>query len=87
MLRITFTDRFQKHYKKLTPIEKNQFKTKLTLFAENPLHPSLRTKRIQGTAELFEFSVNMDIRVVWFYEGENLVALVDIGHHDILKQY
>ena len=87
MLQITFTDRFQKHYKDLTANEKKLFKSKLTLFAENPLHPSLRTKRIQGTADLFEFSVNMDIRVIWFYEGDNLVALVDIGHHDILKHY
>ncbi len=37
--------------------------------------------------DLFEFSVNMDIRVIWFYEGEALVALVDIGHHDILRKY
>lgn len=87
MLQITFTDRFQKHYKNLTDIEKKQFKNKLAIFAENPLHPSLRVKRIQGTTDLFEFSVNMDIRVIWFYEGEQLVALVDIGHHDILKSY
>lgn len=87
MIQFTFTDRFQKHYKKLTEIEKKQFKTKLAVFSENPMHPSLRTKRIQGTSNLFEFSVNMDIRVIWFYEGETLVALVDIGHHDILKGY
>ena len=51
------------------------------------LHPSLCTKRIQGTDGLFEFSVNMDIRVIWFYKGDSLVALVDIGHHDILRKY
>lgn len=87
MLQITFTERFQKHYKNLTEIEKKQFKNKLALFSENPMHPSLRVKRIQGTSDLFEFSVNMDIRVIWFYEGESLVALVDIGHHDILRNY
>ena len=87
MLKITYTDRFKKHYTRLTPVEKKQFKTKLSVFADNPLHPSLRTKRIQGTEDLFEFSVNMDIRVIWFYEGEALVALVDIGHHDILRKY
>ena len=87
MLQITFTDRFQKHFKSLTDVEKKQFKNKLAVFAENPMHPSLRVKRIQGTSDLFEFSVNMDIRVIWFYEGDALVALVDIGHHDILKKY
>lgn len=87
MLTITFTNRFQKHYQKLTDVEKRQFKRKLAVFAEQPMHPSLRVKRIQGTSDLFEFSVNMDIRVIRFYEGESLVALVDIGHHDILKSY
>lgn len=87
MLQITFTDRFRKHYKSLSETEKKQFKSKLGIFVENPFHPSLRTKRIQGTNDLFEFSVNMDIRVIWFYEGESLVALVDIGHHDILRKY
>lgn len=48
----TFTPRFQKHFKKLTAQEKNQLKLKLELLAENPSHPSLRTKRIQGTSNL-----------------------------------
>lgn len=87
MLKLTFTERFQKHYKTLSETEKKQFKNKLAIFTENPMHPSLRVKKIQGTDGLFEFSVNMDIRVIWFYEGEALVALVDIGHHDILKNY
>lgn len=84
---ITFTDKFQKHYKDLTETEKKQLRNKLTVLSENPLHPSLRTKRIQGTDDLFECSVNMDIRIIWFYEGETLIILVDVGHHDILKKY
>ncbi|MBR1437144.1 MAG: hypothetical protein IJ587_01280 [Synergistaceae bacterium] len=87
MLKITYSERFKKQYKKLSADEKNQFRRKLTVFAENPLHPSLRTKRIKGADGLVEFSVNMDIRVIWFYEGESLVAFIDIGHHDILKNF
>lgn len=45
----SFTPRFQKHFKDLTVQEKKQLKNKLQLLAENPSHPSLRTKRIQGT--------------------------------------
>ena len=87
MFQITYTDRFKKHYKSLSDTDKRQFRSKLSFFAENPLHPSLRTKRIQGTDDLFEFSVNMDIRVIWYYEEESLIALIDIGHHDILRKY
>ncbi len=53
--RITYTKRFEKHYKKMTPVEKKQIKSKVVILAENPLHPSLRTKRIQGMDELSEF--------------------------------
>jgi len=80
----TYTNRFQKHFKKLTSQEKNQIMKKLDLLSENPSHPSLRTKRIQGTDDLFESSVNMDIRIIWYYEGDIMIILVDVGHHDIL---
>ncbi len=85
--KITFTDRFQKHFKDLNEIEKKQLRNKLTILSENPLHPSLRTKRIQGTEDLFECSVNMDIRIIWYYEGDTIIILVDVGHRDILKKY
>ena len=62
-------------------------KAKVELLAENPLHPSLRTKHIKGTDGLFECSVNMDIRIIWYYEGTKLMILHDIGHHDILQKY
>jgi addiction module RelE/StbE family toxin len=83
----TFTQRFQKHYKTLPEQEKKQLMKKLKLLAENPTHPSLRTKKIQGTDKLYECSVNMDIRIIWYYEGNTMIILVDIGHHDILKQF
>ena len=85
--RITYTKRFEKNLKKLTATEKAQLKKKLEILIMDPLYPSLRTKRIQGTAELFEFSVNMDVRVIWQYEGDTLILLLDIGHHDILNRF
>ena len=84
--RITYTKRFEKHYKKMTPVEKKQIKSKVGILAENSLHPSLRTKRIQGMDKLFECSVNMDIRIIWYYEGDELIMLLDVGHHDILER-
>lgn len=85
--RIVYTDSFLKQFKGLTEIEKKQVKNKLLLLSQNPNHPSLRTKRIQGQKELFECSVNMDIRIIWYYEGDEMIVLIDIGHHDVLKKY
>lgn len=83
----TFTPRFQKHFKELTIQEKKQLKSKMELLAENPYHPSLHIKKIQGTTDLFECSVNMDIRIIWYYEGDKMIIMVDVGHHDILKHF
>ena len=83
----TYTERFTRHYKKLDAQARKQIANKLHLLCENPMHPSLRTKRIQGTTDLFECSVNMDIRIIWHYEGNLMIILVDVGHHDILNQY
>lgn len=84
---LTLTPRFEKNFKALTAQEKKQVQNKLRLLAENPLHPSLHVKRIQGSAGLFECSVNMDIRIIWRLEGDVLILLLDIGHHDILKKF
>lgn len=83
----TYTNLFLKHFKKLTAQEKKQLKIKLELLAENPLHPSLRTKRIQGTEELFECSVNIDIRIIRYFEEGQMFILLDVCHHDIFKQF
>ena len=83
----TYTPRFKKHFKTLSTQEKKQLKNKLTLLSENPSHPSLRVKRIQGTDDLYECSVNMDVRIIWYYEGDTMIILLDVGHHDILYRY
>ena len=85
--KITYSKDFKKHYKKLSEVEKKQTKKKIKFFVENPTHPSLRTKKIQGTDGIWESSVNMDIRIIWFYENNELIFLLDIGHHDILDKF
>ena len=85
--KITYSGRFQRNFKKLHPHEKKQIKRKVELLSKNPMHPSLRAKRIQGVDDLFECSVNMDIRIIWYYEGERLIVVLDVGHHDILNRF
>ena len=83
--KITYSKAFKKHYKKLSDSEKKQTKKKLEFFVENPTHPSLRTKKIKGLDNTWESSINMDIRIIWFYQDDELIFLIDIGHHDILN--
>lgn len=87
MYKLTYTDRFKKAFNNLNKDEQNQFENKMKLFIENVLHPSLRTKKIKGYKDLYESSINMDIRIIWYFENEKLIILLDIGHHDILKKF
>lgn len=81
--RLQLEKSFTKHYKKLTATERGMVDDKLRILSRDPWHPSLRTKRIQGTGE-FEVSVNMDIRMAITFEGDKLIIMLDINHHDKL---
>ena len=82
--KITYSKAFKKHYKKLSDTEKKQTKKKLKFFVENPTHPSLRTKKIQGADEIWESSVNMDISIIWFkYSLYNFGVLVNLAPYNL----
>jgi mRNA-degrading endonuclease YafQ of YafQ-DinJ toxin-antitoxin module len=49
--------------------------------SENPHHPSLRTKKVQGTENIFECSITMAVRLTWQYEGDSILLRL-IGDHD-----
>jgi len=54
---------------------------KFKLFIQDPFYHSLRTKKVQGLNNVFEMSVNMDIRILWKYDDGIIILLLDIGHH------
>lgn len=85
MYKLKYTKAFEKGLKKLSASEQKAVAQKLKILIENPFYPSLRTKKVQGLDNVFEMSVNMDIRILWQYENGVIILLIDIGHHkDIL---
>ncbi len=85
MYKLEYTKEFEKGFKKLSKNEQRQTVNKIKILAENPFYPGLRTKKVQGIKDVFEMSVNMDIRILWKYEGDVILLLIEIGHHkDIL---
>jgi mRNA interferase RelE/StbE len=76
------TERFKRSYKQLSQDEQ---KKKLDLMSKNPHHPSLRTKKVQGTDHIFECSITMAMRMTWQYDGKTIMLRV-VGDHDaVLK--
>ncbi|MBI4764526.1 MAG: hypothetical protein HY787_07970 [Deltaproteobacteria bacterium] len=78
-----YTDRFKKSYKQLSKEEKKALHKKFLLMIKNPHHPSLRTKKIQGTDNIFECSITMAVRLTWQYEEESIMLRV-VGAHDVV---
>ena len=78
------TKSFDKNLRKLSPTEQKQVAQKLKVMQLNPYHPSLRTKKIKGFKDLFECSVNMDIRILWQYKENHIILILDIEHHSIV---
>ncbi len=78
-----FSNRFKKDYKKMKSADRKALLGKLELLADNQYHPSLRTKKVQGTDDVFECSVNMSIRMTWqYFDGK--IFLRAVGKHDIV---
>lgn len=84
--RIEYTKSFERGLKKLSIHEQRAVANKLKLLQADPYYPSLRTKKVQGFENLFECSVNMDIRILWRYKGDSIIVTLDIGHHSVIDK-
>ena len=80
-MEIFFSERFKKDYKLFSGDLKKIINSKLKKLSENPFHPSLRTKKIKGKEDIFETSINMNIRMTWDCHEDGLLLRV-IGEHD-----
>lgn len=80
-MKIYYSSIFKEKVKLLDKKTKKTFKNKLKLMINNLYHPSLRTKKIQGTDNIFEASITMGYRMTWQYYKEG-VLLRNIGEHD-----
>lgn len=76
---------FKKAFRALPkPIQEKAIKA-LRLLAENPCHPSLQVKKIQGAETIWEARVDQKYRFTLQFENENdqrMVVLRNIDNHD-----
>ncbi len=79
------TKKFDKQFRALDQKSIKQTKKTIELFMRDPSHPSLRFKKVQGTDNFFEISVNMSIRIIVevYSEADDQINLFYIiGTHD-----
>ncbi len=84
-MKISRTESFKRDLQSLPKEIQARAERAIRVMAENPRHPSLRAKKLQGTADRWEASVTMSYRIVYQLADDTLI-LRRIGTHDILRK-
>ena len=86
MTKVSFDPAFRRAFRKrIAPSAKirKKFDELLPVFISNPFDPRLRTHKLSGKLDgLLSFWVDYDVRIVFYFEGEDRTVFLDIGTHD-----
>lgn len=83
-MRIAFSKNFIKQFKKLTAKHKLKLYTQISIFKDNPLHPSLRNHPLKGKYSSYR-SINItgDVRALYIQQEDEVIFDI-IGTHSQL---
>ncbi len=79
------TERFKKAFKALPASVQEKAIKAFRLMSENPRHPSLRIKKIQGADHIWEARVDLQYRFTFEYQTEDdetCIVFRNIDNHD-----
>jgi addiction module RelE/StbE family toxin len=75
--------RILKKWRKKHPELVERFQQKITLFTNEPFHPSLRTHSLSGNlAGYWAISITFEQRLIFKFVTDTKVLLIDLGSHD-----
>ncbi len=78
------SERFKKEFAALPPPIQERAKKQLALFLQNPRHPSLQVKKMEGNTGYWEGRITKAYRFT-FEVAEDAYKMRRIGPHDILR--
>jgi mRNA-degrading endonuclease RelE of RelBE toxin-antitoxin system len=78
---LLFTEQFEQAYHDLAAKDRQSVRKSVAFLAENPRHPGLRVKRIQGTRNIWEARASRHIRMTFEINGDTII-LRNVGAHD-----
>ena len=90
MIEIAFSSSFKRVFKKRIqgqPFLEEKFWNRVDIFKHDPFDNRIKTHKLSGDLkELWSFSVDYDIRVIFYFsdDSKNRVVFVDIGKHDVV---
>lgn len=84
-MRFVWTDTFRKDYKSLPQDIRERTNRVFERLSENPRHPSLHLKKMEGHSDIWEVRVSDNYRITFQFFDE-AILLRRIGTHNILRQ-
>jgi len=86
-MRIEFHRSFKKRYKKVSLKIRRRFDEKLSLFEEEPFHPTLNNHPLTGN-RVGQWSINVtgDWRALYVFQDARTVVFIDIDTHSNLYE-
>ncbi len=85
--KLIYTPEFQRKYKKLSSDIRSATKKRLFILQENPFSSELRTHKLSGKMnDLWAFSINFHIRVIFEFLERDTIHLLSIGDHSIYRK-
>lgn len=82
MPKIQLTERFIALYSNLPTSIRKKINRQISLLADNPRHPSLQTKPIQGTKGIYEARVDINYRLTYERLPDDTLLLRVVAKHD-----
>ena len=82
MPKIQLTDRFIELYSSLPPSIRKKIDRQIRLLSNDPRHPSLQTKVIQGTNGIYEARVDLHYRLTYERLPGDILLLRVVARHD-----
>jgi mRNA-degrading endonuclease RelE of RelBE toxin-antitoxin system len=80
-MRLQYTDRFRRAYRTLATEDRRRVQNALRRLAENPRHPGLHVKKMQGVDGIWEARASRALRITFEMHGDVLI-LRNVGYHD-----
>lgn len=80
-MEILFTEQFEQVYAQLTKVEKRSVRKGLALLGDNPRHPGLHVKKMEGSKDIWEARPSKRLRMTFGMTGETVI-MRNVGAHD-----
>ena len=82
--RFTLAPEFKKHLRDKPPPQQGVIMSCIDQLVNDPRHPGLRTRRIEGTKDIWEARADLDNRVSWQYgEPGELIIRYHCTHNEV----